>query len=441
LLSPALARIAALVGGVALALSPGYVIWAVSGLENPLFGLLVSALAAVLVRSVQRRSLADRGVIVCCAGLSLLLAATRPDGAVYFAAHPLLLVLLREDYGVVKALRALAMSVGAFGLPLVGLLLWRHSVFGLWLPNTAVAKGQGGIGADNLARLILLPDALDFAVTVPLCALFAGLVAYERRRALETGQSERLVRGVLGVLVPWFLSAMAFGILERDWMREYRFATPFIALGCALLGLGVGLLFERLPGSIRVRVLGVIAVSVLVSAQVVAMVPRTSDFRAWPTVPGCHVTERYGHTFNLYADRLGLERGSVLLPDVGGTLLTTRLRVVDYAGLVDAPIAQLRGSSEWEALRRHVLVDRRPTFIHVHGNWNNGLTQEKRFREDYAVIVPGQDFVRRDAVKDDSRLAALRTEAETLVHKIDQRYIGHPLRSCGALQQGQATAS
>jgi hypothetical protein len=224
-------------------------------------------------------------------------------------------------------------------------------------------------------------------------------------------------------------------------MREYRFATPFIVLACAMLGLGVGLFLERVPGSMRVRLLGVVALSALVSAQVVAMVPRTADFRAWPTVPGCHVAERYGHTFNLYADRLGLERGSVLLPDVGGTLLTTRLRVVDYAGLVDARIARLRGGSEWEALRRHVLVDRRPTFINVHGQWNNGLTREKRFREVYAAIVPGQDFVRRDAIQDDSRLAALGTEAETLVHEIDQRYIGHPLRSCGALQPGQATAS
>ena len=49
--STSAARLGTLVGGLFLATSAPYVIWAVSGLENSLYGCLVAVLAAVLVRS------------------------------------------------------------------------------------------------------------------------------------------------------------------------------------------------------------------------------------------------------------------------------------------------------------------------------------------------------------------------------------------------------
>jgi hypothetical protein len=179
------------------------------------------------------------------------------------------------------------------------------------------------------------------------------------------------------------------------------------------------------------------AATVLVAALHAA--PRTAGFAAEPTVPGCFVVDRYGRTFNLYADQLGIAAGSLLLPDIGGVLLTTRLRVVDLAGLTEPRIARLRNERDWAGLRAYVLDDVRPTFVHLHRPWDPGLADDRRFRRDYVEIVSG-DFVRRDAVRSD-RLAALAPIAKRLARQNARGRTDAPLRGCGVLKVGDSPAA
>src|SRR6266404_4666821 len=58
-----------------------------------------------------------------------------------------------------------------------------------------------------------------------------------------------------------------------------------------------------------------------------------------PTVPLAVVADRFSDRYNAAARALGLRKGSVLLPDLGGALSTSELLVIDLVGLCDRSIA------------------------------------------------------------------------------------------------------
>jgi hypothetical protein len=117
----------------------------------------------------------------------------------------------------------------------------------------------------------------------------------------------------------------------------------------------------------------------------------------------------------------------VLLPDVGGMLLWSKLRVVDLAGLCDVTLARTLFRDP-EAARAYVFGERRPTFIHAADIWAKAasLEADPRFAADYVPIFAydaAEDppaaghasglFVRRDALAlsdGEAVLARLRAE-------------------------------
>ena len=144
----------------------------------------------------------------------------------------------------------------------------------------------------------------------------------------------------------------------------------------------------------------------------------------------CRIAERFGEVFDDYADRLGVDRGTLLLPDVGGTALTSRLAVVDLAGLASYRIAGFRGAHDMSGLRDYVFEESRPTFIHTHGAWDAGLSADPRLERDYVWLYRGAgtdaDWVRRD-VADRGDLTALRAYAAKAVAG---KRAAPPLRHC-----------
>jgi hypothetical protein len=402
------AWLATLLTGLGLALNPSYVIWAVSGLENPLYGLLIAALAAVLVRAIAVPGrLTDPRAAVTLGVLALLLAVSRPEGIVYAAAYPLALgaVVTRGDYRA--ALRSLVLAVGVTVVPMGVFLLARHAVFGKWLPNTATAKDptiKAIIGLDKV-------DQLETYIGWPLTVVAVVIVGLAIGSAV--GRSAHWP-GVLGLAVCLLLAMGAFAVLPHDWMSQYRFATPVWVTGTALVAVcAVGLI-----GSGALSVRASTALAVLAAASIafttVGLSAEERNFLDKPTVPLCWVADRFGQQFNHYADRLGVQNGSLAAPDLGGTLLTSRLRVIDVAGLTDPKIATLRERRDWDGLGDYILGTVRPTFIHFHNRWGLGLRNDPRLARDYVEILPGSDFVRRDiATRRPRAVEALRAEART----------------------------
>jgi len=127
-----------LVTGIGLGLlvtNTSFLTWASSGLETALFDLLLLAWLLALPGLGARR-----GGLAAAALLAALLELCRPDGLLF--AGVTLLAPAALWLGGKRTMRDLAGS--ALGLlPLLIIpahLLWRHGIYGEWLPNTYYAK-------------------------------------------------------------------------------------------------------------------------------------------------------------------------------------------------------------------------------------------------------------------------------------------------------------
>jgi len=234
------------------------------------------------------------------------------------------------------------------------------------------------------------------------------------------------------------LAVGSFVVLNQDWMSEWRFLTPVWPLLTAAVVLGIASLAASAAGGWpRVGLVAVVAIAVV--STFAGWVERSQVFARTPNVPLCFVARRFGHQFNTAADMLGIpaRRATVLLADVGGTLLTAELRVIDLAGLIDRDIAELRAQDDPVLLAEFILTELQPTFIRIHGPWatSSGLPDEPRFTTDYAELVPGRDYVRRDAlsVYARRRFADIATSVEQMAASADDARRRDPKGSCDDL--------
>ncbi|MFJ8952603.1 MULTISPECIES: hypothetical protein [unclassified Streptomyces] len=389
--------------GVLLAANLSFVAWMFSGLENPLYALLATVLAAALVRAVTGGTLLTRRTAITCGLLALAAALTRPDGLVLAGAYPLLLLVTLRRPELPARLRAAAYGIGAFALPYALFLVLRHAEFGRIVPNTAVAKSQG------------LPDIRTFAQTSGELLSFAGwptVVVTVAVCAVALARRGRLAAGLLGVLVPLGLALFAFGVLDPDWMGMYRFATPVWALGAMALSLAAVSLAEQAVPHRRALLSAAVGASLLFS--VVAQWESAADFRAKPTLSLCMVVKRHGVLFNEYADRLGVRNASLLTPSLGGTLLTSKLKVHDLAGLTEPRIADYLAAGDIKGLQAYALDKLHPTFVHATDNWadRTGMKEPLLASKGYVPLYRTSDgtgaWVRSDAVRHPERLPAVR---------------------------------
>ncbi|GAA2290270.1 hypothetical protein OKJ48_34120 [Streptomyces kunmingensis] len=426
---PARAWLVVLGTGGLLAVNESYVVWCFSGLENSLYGLLAAALALLLVRGLlvpnPLRDGTALGVACGAAALALAAALTRPDGAVLAAAYPLTVLLLRRR----GAPRAALVNCVVFGAGYGAFLLWRHAEFGRWVPNTAVAKSQQPPGPADLAKVGELLGYAGWALVL-VCVACAGLV-------LGRPGPARRVTGVL--CVPLALTLLAYGALARDWMPLYRFATPVWVLGSAVAALAVTAVASG--AGLRGRVLLGCAVTGGLVLSIAGQQARGEGFRREPTLSMCWVADRYGRTFNAYADRLGLRPGATAaLPDLGGMLLTSRLRVVDVAGLTDRTVADAYAAHDKAALTRHVLNEVRPELVHTHGAWpgKSGITDARLTAAGYVPLYRegnGGDYVLAAAVPGGPRrVDAVREWARPRIDRMnrEKHHEGGRLGDCGA---------
>ncbi|MFD9970784.1 hypothetical protein ACFWYA_22030 [Streptomyces sp. NPDC059011] len=415
--------------GVFLAGNMSFVAWMFSGLENPLYALLAVLMAAVLACALLDDRLTAAGPAVLTGLLALMAALTRPDGAVLAAAYPGVLLLRVRRATLGASARAAACAVAAFAVPYAAFLGWRYAVFDRLVPNTALAKAQDA------------PTWESFSGTGSLLS-FAGWTAV-LAGALVTGAAlERpgpVRRALPGVLVPLALTLAAFGVLNPDWMRMFRFATPVWAL--ASLAVGIALTDQAERGAQRARIVAGVTVCTALLVSWSGQRERAASFQAHPTLPVCHVAHRYGAVFNEYAKRLDLADGTLLAPDLGGTLLTSNLAVRDLAGLTEPTIADAYADRNMTALRHHVFTTLRPTFIHTHGVWvtTPGLTVSRLTAAGYVRLYSegtGGDWVLADAVADPRQLAATRAWAAREVPRLLSRYRTNPNEPCGQLRPG-----
>jgi hypothetical protein len=407
--------------GLVTAAVPAFVIWTVSGLENALLAFAAAGLATVLVRAVAAGRLHAPWTAVWCGLLAALAALTRPDGLVYVAAFPIVVLLLLRRAELARAARAVALSVLAFAVPVGAYLAWRLATFGEYLPNTAIAKSQGLPGLAAATRPVELVSYVGWPAALLAVAAVGALVARPGQRAF------------VALLVPLALAVVAFGVLEPDWMGQLRFATPVWPLG-ALAGMSAAASVAPVLAP-RARAIGALLAVGAALVSGLTLVGSARAFRAAPTAPLCLVAENTGRAINAYADVVGARDAVLLAPDIGGAALVSDLRVVDVAGLADRRIARFWRTEDMAGLRDHVFDDVRPTFLTLNPDWARltGLLDDPRLAVDYVEIRTSPagvtDRVRRDVLRPGD-LEALRVRA-TAAAAADDAARRSPRASCG----------
>ncbi|GAA3541373.1 hypothetical protein GCM10022222_26250 [Amycolatopsis ultiminotia] len=415
-----------LVTGLTLAAIPSFVLWVVSGLENSLLAFLVLGLATLLFTAVYRERTLTAKVAISAGVLVALAALTRPEGLIYAGTYPIVALFGVRREGFWRSFRFALLSLVSFGVLFGGYVAWRYSEFHRLLANPSVAKKQG------------LPDLMSVVRPGEL-VLYAGVAAIVVLAAVVIWALVKAPwrRSLIALVTPFALGVIAYGVLIPDWMAQHRFATPVWVLG-ALAGT---LAFGELLRTVRVRWRAVATVVVVAAAipSLVGFTQHDEEFVKSPTVPACLIADRFGRGFNTYADMLGLPHASLLLPDLGGSSMTSRLELIDMAGLVNAPIADLTHDENIVGLRNYVFDTAKPTFIHSWGPWagGNGISLDPRLDRDYYPILvypdgPRQgDFVRKDAVTDPAKLKAVQQYAVTTMMDVEAQRFGDGLADCG----------
>lgn len=394
--------------------NPSFVIWTTSGLENPLYTTLICTLLFLCIRASATE--AASSIAIMAGILSALIALTRPDGVVYSVLFPAALLL-----GPACRFRTRARQLGAYLFPFsifAGAYVWfRTTYFGDWLPNTYYAKpgsnasrvvDEGVFGTLRTLADLLSNSAFPVGGGVALLVL-AGFPL------LMLGRSRLLDVRSLAIIFFFIVAGLAaYEILPPDWMGEYRFATPLFPLLYLFVFMVLGALAKTwISGDYFIhRALPATLVFAFITGAAGDFVFRIDRFLAAPTVSIEDVAKNYADRFNVYAEFLGLEEASLGAPDIGGALMYSRLRIVDLAGLCDRRIGRLIHRDK-TALRKYLLEEEKPTFIHVHGPWAIAfdLYADPGFSEQYMIIheeaVPSTrgvlqirsgSYVRKDAL-------------------------------------------
>lgn len=335
---------AGLLAATVIAAASSLAAYGPSGLETPLFALLV----LLMLLALQ----ANRPLV---AGLLVALATmTRPDGVV--VAVVVGVWLLFRAYRE-KAWRAPVWYVAGAVVLAAPWTVWRVVYYGHLMPNAIAAKSGASTswliqnGFTYLSGFAIAAQAL--LVLVPV-AVFALL----KRRAAGM---PALILALAVVYIGFFVAT------GGDWMPAWRFfapAMPLLAVACVAAA--------ALTWSVRTRAAPVLAAAV--AALLLAASVWQPNYK--PTIDAWHVQ------VNELADtgawvRDTLPSGTTIATFANGALsyeAGTGITVVDLLGLTDEHIAR-EGKRDSSMMIGHqaqdydyVLNDRRPSVVFTSGN-------------------------------------------------------------------------
>jgi len=384
---------------------PAFVIWSVSGLENPLYVFLIAILLFLIAKQQNKSRAIIAGII---AGL---ISLTRPEGFIYGCLYP---IFNRKH---VKFYMPGFLAISG------GYVVFRIAYFGDLFPNPYYKKSEQVLSPEWWTNTIAKSKSLMLGLfgnkyfVVFICILFLLLLLYLLWK--------RAVKRELLIISAFLAAAIAgYILLPKDWMGEYRYATPVFLLAYLFIVASASTGINAITSKPHAKVIGFGLLFIWwLSTYVIVFRPRFVEFAHNPTVPMAHVADGF-RRFENYSNALGLEQEiSVLTPDVGGALYYfPHIRIYDIGGLVDPIIARTIGRDE-KALRDYIFQEL-PDFIHVHGSWAYAvnLDDDDRFRQYYVPIyeyidpfiltkyhveIYSGDYVRRELISSPDMLLLL----------------------------------
>jgi hypothetical protein len=294
--------------------------YAVFGLETAFFVFLLVAGTSLLFAEEKVMGGGERADKLPISGLVFALAGlTRPEAPAFIG---ILMIFLGPTRWFAKR----NLTRGAmFAVPVVIHLLWRHSYYGAWVPNTLGAKtgnlnGQLHAGWGYVQSYAAQASAL---LWVGLLGFSIGLV--KQRRDL-------LAISAITVFVCAYVV-----LVGGDWMPFFRFMAPFEPFCFLLVCVGAR---RTVDGRSNAPALALAIFSIamffvrldglhLAQKQFLEKEKRFWDIAAGGTAE--------------FFKKSNLPRGELALGDIGEIGYKTDFPILDLLGLVDPVIAKLPG--------------------------------------------------------------------------------------------------
>lgn len=387
--------------GCAVGASSTVAIWSVSGLENPLVGLLVTATASLLVAEEQDGRTGWRGL--GSSAVVAVLVVSRPDAFVYVAVAALARLLATRRTVGGWQLRPLAVDLGRWlAGPVVVLAAWTAFAvhrFGHPLANTVYAKVQLTLG-ERLAQFVdpgSPPSRQVFAFLLATAALLLVPLVVLGGWPRKTAATSVTILALGTLVLP---------LSEADWMSDYRFFSTSIPLLVVLAAGGLDVLARWNPAPTGSRLVtplrfGVALVVLWAVVNVFGSVQRAGeDFD-----PQVTVAQVRGATQPIATagDRWGLDDPLVMTADAGATVDDLDLRILDLAGLLDPQISHLM--EDGDGRREYAFAERRPELVRAgypDWSWNERWELSPSDLDDLGYLrLPGIEepaYLRRDLV-------------------------------------------
>lgn len=262
-------------------------------------------------RRAWLRAFPFSGLVFALAGL------TRPEAPMFIGI--LMLFLGRRMVSRQNLLRGVL-----FATPIAAHLLWRHSYYGAWLPNTLTAKtgnleAQIGAGADYMQRYLTHGGAIIYL------GIFGVALGYVAKRI-----------DILAIAVTAAAVYAYVVIVGGDWMPFFRFASTFEPFAFLLVDLAARDMVDRRSRPVS---LALVAFAIAMTAhrggslQSAQRTIITKEERFWKMAAG-------GTAKWLLENG---KPGTLALGDIGYVGYATDYPILDLLGLVDPVISKLPG--------------------------------------------------------------------------------------------------
>ena len=374
------------------------ILWSVSGLEASCY----AAMTLFAVLAYERWFTKPSGLLLAGAlfGLS---AMVRPDGVVFGGAaglHLILCGLIARPFAFGRvALRGITLAA-AFLLTFGPFVLWRHSYYEDWLPNTFYIKAGGAL---NL-RLGLSYLATWFREYPIVGVLTIGGIA--ATLTLRRFREQRRTFALLALSLLLFCGYLAWA--GGDYMALYRFLVPLLPLAMVPATALLQALFEG-AGRIGVPAIARAALGlVLLAGASFALTAPThvtltsKDHPLWGSMSTIKRMKRNSEQWELLGKALHARFGNlpkaqqptIAITAAGAAPFFSELPTLDQSGLCDRYTAKV-SSDPWlldrpghmKQATRAYLDQRKPEIILWHPQIKEAGKASREF-----VVPPTPDY-------------------------------------------------
>lgn len=229
-------------------------VWAIGGLEQPLYGALLATAVALMFSVLDEEPPRTKTWLWLSAVLGLM-CLTRPDGPIFTAAAIAALMLAHATSG---RRRWLWPSVLLLTFPVIlgtGQLAFRFFYYGEFVPNTALVKLPGGI-ARWQAGTAYLRGGFESLAPLSYFAILSIVAMVLSRRSRNKGV-------YLALLVVSWGGYLAY--IGGDIFPAYRHFVPLMVVFAFALAHGAVMLVGRLgPGTAATKAVSVLGLLLLV---------------------------------------------------------------------------------------------------------------------------------------------------------------------------------